>query len=371
MHLIYECASNGAATVRERCFGISFSYEPSRDFIRREARHALTLVAVFKLLPGIALAAALAWLARWLHDVPSISRISALMLAIILGMAIRNTTGVPAAMQEGIRFSMRRLLRLAIILLGFQISMSQIWQVGGPGFLIVLVTLVCTFLFTIWLGRRLGVDPKVTELIAAGTSICGASAVVATNTVTEGTDEDVTYSIAIITVLGTVSILLYPLASAAMGMPAAAYGLWTGASIHEIAQVIAAAFQGGSVSAQYGAISKLSRVVLLAPVVFTLGYLAMRRRSAEGNHAKVPTPWFLVGFLVMIAVNSLGLVNKEWTARLVTANQFLLAVALAAMGLETSVSKLRKAGVRPFLLGSGAWCFISVLSLVLIRAFYW
>jgi uncharacterized integral membrane protein (TIGR00698 family) len=323
------------------------------------------------ILPGVALAAILALAARWLHGVPAISGVSALMLAIILGVAVRNTTGVHAAIQPGIKFSMRRLLRLAIMLLGFQISLSQIWQVGGPGFLIVLATLVCTFLFTVWLGRKLGVDPKVAELIAAGTSICGASAVVATNTVTEGSDEDVAYAIAIITALGSASIVLYPLAAAAMGMPSPAYGLWTGASIHEIAQVIAAAFQGGSVSAQYGAISKLSRVMMLAPVVFTLGYLAARRRSADGNHAKVPTPWFLVGFLAMISVNSLGLLTPAWTARLVTANQFLLAVALAAMGLETSVSKLRTAGLRPFLLGSGAWCFISVLSLVLIRAFYW
>jgi len=323
------------------------------------------------LIPGLILTSVLAWAARWLHGVPAISGISALMLAILLGMAIRNTVGVPAAMQAGIRFSMRRLLRLAIMLLGFQISLSQVWRVGGSAFLIVLATLVCTFLFTVWLGRRLGVDPKVAELIAAGTSICGASAVVATNTVTEGSDEDVAYAIAVITALGTVSILLYPLAAAAMGMPSPAYGLWTGASIHEIAQVIAAAFQGGSVSAQYGAISKLSRVMLLAPVVFTLGYLGSRRRCAGGNHAKVATPWFLIGFLAMIAINSLGLLSAVWTARLVTANQFLLAVALAAMGLETSVRKLRDAGFRPFLLGSGAWCFISVLSLVLIRVFYW
>jgi len=293
------------------------------------------------------------------------------MLAIVLGMTIRNTVGVPPAMQDGIRFSMRRLLRLAIMLLGFQISMSQLWQVGGLGFLIVVATLVCTFFFTVWLGRRLGVCPKLTELIAAGTSICGASAVVATNTVTEGSDEDVAYAIAVITALGTASILLYPLAAVAMGMPSPSYGLWTGASIHEIAQVIAAAFQGGSVSAQYGAISKLSRVVLLAPVVFTLGYFAAKRRSAEGNCAKVPTPWFLVGFLAMIAVHSMGLPDAVWTARLLTANQFLMAVALAAMGLETSVAKLRAAGLRPFLVGMGAWGFISVLSLGLIRAFYW
>jgi len=293
------------------------------------------------------------------------------MFAILLGIAIRNTTGVPAAMQPGIRFAMRRVLRLAIVLLGFQISMSQILQVGGPGFSIIVACLACTFLFTLWLGRRLGVDPTLAELLAAGTSICGASAVVATNTVTEGSDEDVAYAIAAITVLGTASVVIYPIAAALMGMPANAYGLWAGASIHEIAQVVAASFQGGSVSAQVGAISKLSRVMLLAPVVFTLGYLAARRRCAGENQAKVPAPWFLVGFLAMIGVNSLQLLPSAWTARLLLANQFLLAAALGAMGLETSVRKLRSAGLRPFLVAGGATCFIAGLSLVLIRAFYW
>jgi len=324
------------------------------------------------LLPGLALTLVLATAAWWLHKVPQVSAISTLMLAILLGMVVRNTIGVQAAWQPGVRFSMRRLLRLAIMLLGFQLSMHQIWQVGGLGFLIVAATLVSTFLFTLWLGKRLGVNRQLTELIASGTSICGASAVVATNTVVEGSDEDVAYAIAVITAFGTASVVLYPLAATFLGMPASAYGLWTGSSIHEIAQVIAAAFQGGSISAQYGAISKLSRVMLLAPVVFTMGMLATRRRGAAGNQAsKAPMPWFLLGFLAMILVNSSGLISAAWTARLVLVNQFLLALALAAMGLETSIQKLRMAGLRPFLLGSGAWCFISVLSLSLIRLLYW
>jgi uncharacterized membrane protein YadS len=133
--------------------------------------------------------------------------------------------------------------------------------------------------------------------------------------------------------------------------------------------VIAAAFQGGPVSAQFGTISKLSRVMLLAPVVFLLGYLADRKRGR--GQGKVPFPLFLVGFLAMIGVNSLGILSAEWVARLVLVNQFLLALALAAMGLETSVRKLIGEGLRPFLVGAGAWCFISALSLGLIRALYW
>ncbi len=329
------------------------------------------LTKVRAILPGVLLAAALAALARWLHTIPAIGAISALMLAILLGMIIRNTIGMHPALQPGVKFSMRRLLRLAIILLGFQLSLRQIQQVGGIGFLIVATTLVCTFVFTVWLGKLLGVDPKLTELLAAGTSICGASAVLATNTITDGTDEDVAYAIAVVTALGTVSVVLYPVASVAMAMPAASYGLWAGASIHEIAQVIAAAFQGGAVSAQYGTISKLSRVMLLAPVVFLLGYLADRRRGRENGQGKAPFPLFLVGFVAMIGVNSLGIVTPEWVARLIFVNQYLLALALAAMGLETSVRKLIGEGVRPFLVGAGAWCFISALSLGLIRALYW
>jgi uncharacterized integral membrane protein (TIGR00698 family) len=334
------------------------------------------LSKIRNLLPGLALTLVLASAAWWLHKMPRLSAIGTLMLAILLGMIVRNTVGVRAAWQPGIRFGMRRLLRFAIMLLGFQLSMHQVWQVGGLGFLIVLATLVSTFLFTLWLGKQLGVSRKLTELIASGTSICGASAIVATNTVTDGSDEDVAYAIAVITAFGTASVLLYPVAAGFLGMPASAYGLWTGSSIHEIAQVIAAAFQGGPVSAQYGAISKLSRVMLLAPVVFTMGMLAARRRRASGDtHSnqpgKAPVPWWVLGFLAMILVNSTGLLSALWTARLVMVNQFLLALALAAMGLETSIGKLRAAGLKPFLLGSGAWCFISVLSLSLIRLFYW
>ena len=188
---------------------------------------------------------------------------------------------------------------------------------------------------------------------------------------TEARDEDVTYAVGVVTVLGTASIVLYPLIATALHMPAPAYGLWAGASIHEIAQVIAAAFQGGPVSAQFGAISKLSRVMLLAPVVFALGVAAARRRKQRGHTGSVAVPWFLVGFLAVIAINSTGLLPKPWVAFLVTANQFLLALALGAMGLETCLRKLKGAGLRPFLLGASAWVFIAVASLAMIRVLYW
>src|SRR5580704_11177936 len=244
--------------------------------------------------PGLIAVTLLAWASIALHTLPQLAAVSALMIAIVLGMLVRNTVGLPAACAPGVRFALRRILRLAVMLLGFQLSARQIAEVGGMGLFVVAVTLGGAFCFTVWLGRRLGVDRKLSELIAAGTSICGASAIVATNAVTEGSDEDVAYAIAVVTLFGCASMLLYPFGDALMHMPAHAYGLWAGASIHETAQVLAASFQGGVVSGRIGAVTKLSRVMLLAPVVLTLGWAARRRDGAACTQKRtVPVPLFL------------------------------------------------------------------------------
>jgi uncharacterized integral membrane protein (TIGR00698 family) len=322
--------------------------------------------------PGLIAVTLLAWASIELHTLPQLAAVSALMIAIVLGMVVRNTVGIPASCTPGIRFALRRILRLAVMLLGFQLSVRQIAEVGGMGFFVVAVTLAAAFCFTTWLGRRLGVCPKLSELIAAGTSICGASAIVATNAVTEGSDEDVAYAIAVVTLFGCASMLLYPVGDSLMHMPAQAYGLWAGASIHETAQVLAASFQGGAVSGRIGAVSKLSRVMLLAPVVLTLGWAARRRDGAACDKKRsVPVPLFLLGFIAAICINSSGIVPAADTAIIVKIDQFLLAFSLGAMGLETSFRKVREAGLRPMLLGSGAWLFISAFSFTLIRCLAW
>ncbi len=181
-----------------------------------------------------------------------------------------------ARAKPGVGFSLRRLLRFGIILLGFQLTISQVIEVGSRGFLIIAATLAATFVFTVWMGKLLGVDRKLAQLIAAGTSICGASAVIATNTVTNAHDEDVAYAVACVTVFGSVAMFTYPLLPGLLHLDPHAFGLWTGASVHEIAQVVAAAFQDGKAAGEFGTIAKLSRVMLLAPVVIALGLLAAR-----------------------------------------------------------------------------------------------
>jgi len=198
------------------------------------------------LAPGLLLTATVATTAFELRNLCGITVLSPLIIAIVLGLAFRSTVGAPAAFKPGIVFSMRRVLRFAIILLGLQLSLSQVAEVGSAGLGIIATTVAATFLFTTWLGRRLGVDRKLAELIAAGTSICGASAIVATNSVTRASDEDVAYAVACVTVFGSASMVLYPALETLLQLTPHAFGLWAGASVHEIAQVVAAAFQNGA-----------------------------------------------------------------------------------------------------------------------------
>jgi len=332
------------------------------------------LLSGSSLVPGLLLTVTIATAAFVLRNLSGITALSRLIISIVLGLAYRNTFGTSPVFRPGVAFSMRRILRFAIILLGLQLSLSQILEVGGAGLAIIASTLAATFLFTLWLGRRLRVDRKLAELIAAGTSICGASAVVATNTVTRASDEDVAYAVGCVTVFGSASMLLYPALQGLLQLTPHAFGLWAVASVHEIAQVVAAAFQNGTDSGNFGTIAKLSRVMLLAPMILALGWFSAGKRRANSKQAatrqSLPVPWFVRGFVTMMLFNSLDLIPQLDKAYLVQTTTFLLAAALAAMGLETNVGKLRAKGWRPLLVGAGSWLFISIFSLALVELVY-
>jgi uncharacterized integral membrane protein (TIGR00698 family) len=322
------------------------------------------------IVPGLLLTAAIAGSAFALRQVPGAGLFSPMILAIVIGIAFHNLVGTPARARPGVAVALRRLLRLAIILLGLQLTVAQVMQVGAGGIAVIALTLIATFLFTTWLGRRLGVERKLAELIAAGTSICGASAVIATNTVTNAPDEDVAYAVACVTVFGSIAMVFYPLLPGLLNLDPHAFGLWSGASIHEIAQVVAAAFQGGQQAGEFGTIAKLSRVMLLAPMVIGLGLVAARRARFAGRddaRPRPPMPWFVLGFVAMVGLNSLVAVPAEAKSAIVLATTFLLSMALAAMGLETDIARLRAKGLRPLLLGLASFLFIALFSLMLVK----
>jgi uncharacterized integral membrane protein (TIGR00698 family) len=318
-------------------------------------------------LPGVALTSAIAVLAQLIQRQSGLAALSPLIVAMVLGMALRNVWPPGPRFAPGIKFSVRTILRLAIVLLGFQLTLLQIASVGLRGFAVIVGVLVATFLFMVVAGRLLGVDRKLAELLAAGTSVCGASAVVATNSVTGGTDEDVAYAIACVTVFGSLSLLLFPIMGGALALAPVPYGIWVGASIHEVAQATGAAFQGGAEAGQIGTVAKLTRVLMLAPLVLALG-LCARRRNADAANPAAPFPLFVLGFMAVVLINSAWPLPSQIGQPMGIITSFLLSIALAAMGLETDIRKLRAKGLRPLTLGALGWLFISALGLLLVLA---
>lgn len=324
-----------------------------------------------RILPGLLLTLLIAAIAFGLRLVPVLAIISPIMLAMLIGIAYRFFARQPAWAVSGVLFSQRRLLRIAIVLLGLQLTVTQIIELGAIALIILTTTLIFTFIFTVQVGRFLDVDPKLAQLIASGTAICGASAVFAANEVVKGTEEDVTYAVACVTVFGTIAMLLYPLLPALLNLGPAEFGLWTGSSIHEIAQVVAASFQNGQIAGEFATIAKLSRVIMLAPLVIALDLLTRRAQNngqASDKSARRPfIPWFVVGFIVAVSVSSIVTIPVELKSHLMLMTTLLLAMALAAMGLQTDLANLRRKGFRPALLGALAFAFIGSFSLVCIK----
>ncbi len=315
-----------------------------------------------KLLPGLMLSAAVAGLSIWLGTLPWMQAhgISALTLAIVIGIAIGNTaygTLAPRA-AAGVGFSKATLLRAGIILYGLRLTLQDIGQVGVSGVVIDALVLSSTFALAWWLGTRvLGLDRNSALLIGAGSSICGAAAVMATEPVVKGRAEQVAVAVATVVVFGTLAMFLYPLlyqwgvSAGWMPLDETAFGVFTGSTVHEVAQVVAAGRAVSAPAADAAVITKMVRVMMLAPFLVGLSMLLARGgNAAKGERSTITIPWFAFGFIAMVAFNSLQLLPTQVVALLVELDTVLLAMAMAALGLTTHVSALRQAGAKPMLL---------------------
>jgi len=220
------------------------------------------------------------------------------------------------------------------------------------------------------MGKMLGLNHKLVKLIAAGTSICGASAVIAANTVVDSSDEDVAYAIAIVTAFGTISMIAYPLLPVLLNLSPQAFGIWCGVSIHEIAQVVAAGFQLGNAGGEAAVIIKLARILFLIPMVFLLGSSYLSNHKDKAKQSQLPIPWFMAYFILLMGINSMQILPDNLKSLIIQGNQFLLTMSLVAMGLVTSINKLKQVGIKPLYLASASSLFISSVSLLLIKALY-
>jgi len=312
--------------------------------------------------PGLALSVLLALLAIRLRDASGLAALNPVVVALVGGIALRSAWGLPAWLRPGTAFAVRPVLRAAIVLLGLQVTAAQLLSVGAGALGLAFASVALTVPFTIWLGGVLRVSTPLAQLIGTGTGICGASAIVAANQVARGRQEDVAYALAIITLCGTAALVIYPALAPLLGLSPRAYGLWAGASIHEVVQAVGAAAAGGPVAVEIGTITKLARVVMLAPAVLALGAW-VRRGKAGGGEVKAPMPWFAFGFLAMVAVASTGLVPPAVTGGSRVLVPLLLAASVAALGLNTDIRVLHAQGLRPLLLGLASWLFVALLGL--------
>jgi len=323
---------------------------------------------IAEVLPGLILAVALAALAIVLADLPAIknaTHVSALLLVILLGMLVRSVVPIPAATTPGLRMAQRPILRWAVAGLGFRLSLGELWRIGVPALVVVTLSTGLALWFGWWIAGRLGVPRKLGILLGVGGAICGASAVVAADSVVQGERRDAPIALAVITLLGTIGILLYPLLYHALGMTPFVYGVWDGASLHEMAQVVAAGFGVSDEAARVATVVKLARIALLAPVVLMLAADLRRHHQQAGIAHVAPVPWFLVLFLVFAVINSIGVVPAPWLDALRRADLWLLCVGMAGVGLQTGFHDVREAGIRPIAAATLQWVFLASVSLAL------
>lgn len=322
-------------------------------------------------LPGLALALSLGLAGLGLAALPAFSRLqlSALTLAIVLGMLVGNLAGarLPASLAPGVAFAQRNLLRAGIVLYGLRISFQQIAAVGAGALLLDVAVVASTLALGVWIGRRwLGLDRDTALLTACGSAICGAAAVLATERLLKPEPSKVAIAVAGVVLFGTLNIFLYPQLAHWLALPPQVYGIYAGATVHEVAQVVAAGSAVDPAAADTAVIVKLTRVLLLVPFLFLLGgWLARRAGAAAGT---VTVPWFALAFAGVCALNSLVDVPPAWRARLLDLDTLLLATAMGALGLDTRVSRLRALGPKPLLLATLLFVWLTVGGYWMLKA---
>ncbi|MGZ6123435.1 MAG: YeiH family protein [Myxococcales bacterium] len=319
------------------------------------------------LLPGILLCVAIALFADRLSTVSGLHVLGPLTLALVLGIGLRAVAGPLPWSDAGSKLCARPVLRIGVFLMGARLDFALVAKVG-PRVLLLDLLLICVGLVGIsWLARAFAVPAKLATLLAVGTSICGASAVVAAGAVTRADEEDVTLAVALCGILGTAGVLFYVLAGPLLPLTTTQLAILCGSTLHEVAQVIAAAFTWGNASGDLGTLVKLARVVLLAPALLALGLL-MRGPGVRYSWKEPPVPWFVIGFIALGVAGSLGGFPGENRAILSATSIFLMTCAMAAMGLHTQLGMIRRAGTRVLYAGLAAFGCMAVLSFLLIRA---
>ena len=295
---------------------------------------------------------------------PFASGIPVVLVAVALGILLANTVGTPGRADAWLAFAAGPVLRLGIVLLGFELVLQETLRLGARGLAVVVAVVLATFFGTLWAGRRLGVSRGLSLLVATGFSICGISAIAAAREVVDADEEDAAYAIALVTLCGTLAIVLLPVLQAVLGLDARAYGAWVGASVHDVGQVVATSSVVGGVAVSTAIVVKLTRVLLLGPLV---AWLAWSQRGAGLPRGRLVPPLFILGFVGAALLRSADVLPDGLLEAIADAKVALLAVALFAVGARVELRRLLAVGSRPLLLGFASWAIVAVAAYAGVR----
>lgn len=314
------------------------------------------------LLPGLLLCALLAMPAWFIGKAFPI--IGSPVIGIAFGIII-SFWKKPSYFNAGTAYSSKKILQLAIIMLGFEMNLYTVFKVGGQSLLIILFTLTASFLTSYLVGKRLKLPKNTSTLIGVGTAICGGSAIAATAPVIKASDDDIAFSISTIFLFNIIAVFLFPFLGHLMVMGDNGFGLWAGTAINDTSSVVAAGYSYSNAAGNFATIVKLARTLFIIPITLFLAvYTSKKTNQAQSYSLKKIFPWFVLGFLAASIVNTSGIFPSSFTKLLADAGKFFIVMAMCGVGLKTNIKQFKENGIKPIFLGLCSWAAVAITSLV-------
>lgn len=322
---------------------------------------------------GVLICFLLAGVSVFLEDIIPGGILGASIIALFLGTII-NSFFHPAWIKPALKFTSKRILKVAIILLGASLSIDTIMSVGKMTFLVMIFTFLMCFGGGYFIRKIFGLNWKLSNLISAGTGICGGSAIAAISPVIDADDKDIAFAMSSTFIFDMVMVALYPIMGELLGMSDIAYGIWAGTSVNDTASVVASGYAFSEIAGDFATMVKLTRTIAIIPTVLVFAFIGTRikqkelKKSGDGKKVNILKiiPWFIGGFLLLAIFNSVGWIPEALGATMKTTSKFLMVTALAAIGLNTSITDFKKAGLRPMFYGITIDTLVTLTALLVI-----
>ena len=337
----------------------------------------MKVLKVLKVFPGIILSVGVALVACWIENLLPIHLVGSAVIAMFIGIILNHFLRNTKVFASGLKFTSKKILKFAIVLLGLSLNITTILNVGKMSLTVMIFTLLTCFGGGYFIGKALGLNWKLSNLISAGTGICGGSAIAAIAPTIDADDNDVAYAMSATFLFDMAMIVLFPIMGQAMGMTDQAFGIWAGTAVNDTSSVVATGYAFSEGAGDFATMVKLTRTLAIIPTVIIFAFVQLRLKRKEalansqnGSELKANFsitkifPWFILGFLAMSIVASVFEVPAAVVSGTKSASKFLMVCALAAIGLNTSFSSMRKAGIRPMIHGFIISVLVVIVALV-------